>query len=75
MSQTIDLHGGPWHGRTVELPDGQDHFHIVGPMDLPVDYTAESADMEIGQVHTREGMYSRVCRSRNFEWDGWLSHD
>jgi hypothetical protein len=72
---TIDvkLHGGPWHGRIIALPDDKDHFHILGSAtETAQEYTEED---EIKPVELRSGMYSRVVRCPNdFEWDGWVGH-
>lgn len=78
MAQRIRLHGGPWHGRTVEIPDNRDHFHIIEPVEEIARYfinaPTESEAFETAQ--TREGTYSRVQGyPGNYEWDGWRSHD
>lgn len=68
VARVINLHGGPYHGQTMALEDGYDHFHVSCP-DLA---HAEEGDM----VPIREGMYSKVAgRPNDFEWDGWRSHD
>ena len=73
MTQEVELHGGPWHGRKVSLEDGKNHFHIVGtvPSEPPHIEEGQGANM----TQKREGMYSRVGKTSAFEWDGWRSCD
>jgi hypothetical protein len=74
-TRIIKLHGGPMHGKKIELPDDQDHFHIAGPADVPDDFVLSAADMT-AQVPYKEGMYSKVIgHADDFEWDGWRGHD
>jgi hypothetical protein len=80
MAQTAHLHGGPWHGQTVTLEDGRDHFHIIEPVEPLL--LKESDTTFTANLATREGMYSRVRDVRpnpdgvlDYEWDGWRSHD
>lgn len=65
------------HGESISLPTGQNHFHIVtsvGP--IPVITPGEQWGMDAdATIKTREGMYSRVRGTLNFEWDGWRGHD
>jgi hypothetical protein len=73
-SRTVQLHGGPYHGKAVAVPLGQDHFHVAGYE------PAESITEDEGHIHvrTRRGTYSQVSGSKNrndFEWDGWVDHD
>lgn len=76
MAQTVDLFGGPMHGKRITLPTGQNHFHIKGlvtaPVEQKLDGTVPPRPTDI--VKTREGMYSRVRNTINFEWDGWINH-
>jgi hypothetical protein len=73
MPQTIQLHGGPWHGKVVTVQDGRSHFHIIQP--VPPLKELPDPD-ELASYPTREGIYSRVHGSiRHFEWDGYTSHD
>lgn len=76
MAQTIHLHGGPWHGQTHALEDGRDHFHVLSPM-TPAEIFKKAKDdgSAISRVPKKEGTYSRVGSSQDFEWDGWTSHD
>lgn len=84
MVQTIICHGGPWHGRTTQIPDGRDHFHILEAPNQAIaraiaEGAAESEGLQI--LTPREGMYSQVHNvtggplKGEFEWDGWRSHD
>lgn len=74
MAQTVNLHGGPWHGRTTAVQEGRDHFHIIEPEE-PLASLLTDEDIPTS-VKTREGMYSRIHNSKTeFEWDGWRSHD
>ena len=77
MAQNITLHGGPWHGRTLAIEDGHDHFHIIEPFPTPKAERAENdGEFFPKNLKTREGTYSRVgTTGYDFEWDGWTSHD
>lgn len=70
QARTVALHGGPWHGRAVAVPVGQNHIHIKGlDTSLPPEFDPEALP---SQVPTREGTYSAVSGQPNdFEWDGW----
>lgn len=68
MAQHIKLHGGPMHGKEVALQDGVNFFHIAKPLD-PIGIYAE-ADAPI-ESNIKQGTYSRVRDSTDFEWDGW----
>lgn len=76
-TKTVHLHGGPWHGRVVNLVAEADHFHVMGmdPSSL-LRGIIEDQDNP-AEIDTREGTYSQVSgpNYRNdFEWDGWVSH-
>lgn len=76
-ARTVRLHGGPYHGKAVAIPVGNDHFHIVGwdPVSLLKGITEDQDNPS--NVETREGTYSQVSGRGNeneFEWDGWVSH-
>lgn len=80
MAQTIHLNGGPWHGRTVAVEDGHDHFHIIEPAEemlgRAIAEASQDSDETFAVIRTREGMYSQVQgRPGEYEWDGWRSHD
>lgn len=69
MVRKITLHGGPLHGEELTIPDDRDHIHIGTPV------TGEEAG-EDDEVKARTGMYSQVANSpKDFEWDGWVSHE
>ena len=70
MAQNIRLHGGPMHGQTVAVEDGKHSIKIVKPVMLPPNYTQADID-KADTIPTREGRYSRVGNSTDFEWDGW----
>jgi hypothetical protein len=58
------------HGQTVALKDDVDFFRVVKPDEE--DTTKKWSDATLPEpVSTRTGMYSRVGRSQEFEWDGW----
>jgi hypothetical protein len=71
--QTVHLNGGPWHDQVLALEDGRDHLHILGVMAV-VDMFKDPPD-EPQVLPRKEGMYSRVSNTQEFEWDGWVSHD
>ncbi len=76
-AKTVRLHGGPYHGRTVDIPADHNHFHIVGmnPASLLRGITEDQDNP--ANIETREGTYSQVSGPNNrneFEWDGWVSH-
>lgn len=74
MVQQITLFGGPMHGKHIALEDGMNHFHIREMLPPSFSYGETGNPMDL--VRSRDGMYSRVGRSRTeFEWDGWRSHD
>lgn len=75
-THVVKLHGGPMHGKKMELPDDQQHFHIAGPAPMPADFDKDG-ELDMSQpVPYKEGMYSRVTGSPDdFEWDGWRGHD
>lgn len=67
------------HGETTALDGGGNHFHIKGLDPAAMDeliHEAENAPPEVeimvGMVPVREGTYSRVGKSQDFEWDGWV---
>lgn len=69
--EQVTLHGGPQHGGTLTLPEGRTHFHVLGvdhSEPIPVDTQG------VMEVPLRQGMYSRVGRTNDFEWDGWVGH-
>lgn len=73
MTQEINLHGGPWHGRVIVIPNDVDHFHLEGPDFDQMQTIAASDGVEAMVVPLKEGTYSRVGTSKtDFEWDGWL---
>lgn len=74
MAEVITVHGGPWHGRITSIPDGRDHFHILQPTGEPRDMV-DDPEATIETLPIKEGMYSRVGSTHDFEWDGWRSHD
>lgn len=70
-AKRVLLHGGPYHGKVVDVPEQNDHFHIMGMIPKGTAFGVE------GHVETREGTYSQVSGPNNrndFEWDGWVSH-
>lgn len=70
-AKTVRLHGGPYHGHTIAVPEGNNHFHVVGTQ--PVAY----GDDDQKPVGVQEGTYSQVSgpnHQHDFEWDGWVSH-
>ena len=76
MARVVRLHGGPWHGRIVQVQDDRDHFHIIEPVAVVRDLTEIDENTQPERVETREGMYSIVKGSpTDYEWDGWRSHD
>lgn len=79
MNEIIQLHGGPNHGERRSIQQNRDHFHILGVIPGNVDHILKPAedgeDLSLREIPKREGMYSRVGRSSDFEWDGWRSHD
>jgi len=71
-SNTVRLYGGPMDGEVITLPIDQDHFHVVEPAEILRLIT----DIDSARpVDTRECMYSRVRKTKDFEWDGWRGHD
>jgi hypothetical protein len=76
IMKIVKLHGGPMHGKKIELENGQDHFHVAEPVQLPEDfYAGGGPDPAITEVPFREGMYSQVAGCpEDYEWDGWRTH-
>lgn len=75
MARRVYLHGGPWHGRVIMVPEDHDHFHIIEPVEDQVTFSEEEQIILIENVKIREGTYSQVRgEPRAFEWDGWVSH-
>lgn len=73
MKKTVQLHGGPWHGQRIDVPDHADHFHVQQPVFTGLDMLPMD---EPTQVPVKEGTYSRVLGHPNdFEWDGWVTHE
>jgi len=70
MKQVVTLHGGPWHGRTSTLEDSRsNHFHIQSVSTKQLDESGAES------LQARNGMYSRVGKTEDFEWDGWVDHE
>lgn len=72
--RTVQLFGGPYHGKAVAVPVQVDHIHVQGYE------PAESITPDEGHQHfnTRRGTYSQVSGPNNrdhFEWDGWDQHE
>lgn len=75
-TKIVKLHGGPWHGKKVELPSDQNHFHIAGPTDEVIEYFNPDTISPEATVPYREGMYSAAHGStEDYEWDGWRGHE
>jgi hypothetical protein len=80
MAHDVLLWGGPWHGQLVAVQDDRDHFHILVPFQVG-EHELPNGLLIPETIHTREGMYSCVKKSRidgtheDYEWDGWTSHD
>lgn len=74
MAQTIRLHGGPRHGIMVALEDDQNHFHVMEEVFDPMTFLEDPDTEEDAVIEVRTGMYSRVGKSGDFEWDGWRNH-
>lgn len=67
----VQLHGGPWHGRSIEIQNGMGHFHIKGQLPERREWREELGEFP-EPVPTRVGTYSAVLYSQgDFEWDGW----
>lgn len=65
MGKMVSLHGGPWHGRSIVVPDEADHFHIQ----QQIEPTGDSPLVQI-----KEGTYSVVRGNpADFEWDGYVN--
>lgn len=72
MGRVVRLHGGPYHGKQVEIVDNRDHIHVV-VYEKP--QLTEQPDSP-APLPSREGMYSQVQYAPNdFEWDGYRTHD
>lgn len=72
MTKTVHLNGGPWHDRVIALQEGVNYFKVL-TLDTPTG-TIPAVDPgetpPVESVPTREGMYSRVGHTLEFEWDG-----
>lgn len=71
MQKAVTLHGGPWHGRRMNIPSDWVHIHIARTLDNPALYDGTD-DKDVPEISVRHGRYSSVAFQPNdFEWDGW----
>lgn len=73
MAETVTLHGGPWHGRIVTIEQGS-CFTIAGEFHGNLQDMLKDPTNAARYVGYKEGHYSRVGNSHDFEWDGWRDH-
>lgn len=77
-ARTVYLHGGPYHGLEVTIPEGIDYFHIQGH-DRESTYRGITEDQDTPiDIEVLSGTYSQVSgpnNHNNFEWDGWKRDD
>lgn len=77
MTRTVNLYGGPLHGKQMTIQSDVDHVHIKGLVPQKFDPFKEFDFNDVG-VPTRTGTYSQVRgpgNQDNFEWDGWVTHE
>jgi hypothetical protein len=77
MAREVKLYGGPMDGKTVGIPDGVDHIHVLGAEINRGGFVAGPTDIAaaLEPITTKEGIYSQVSgynNEDNFEWDGWI---
>jgi len=79
--RVITLHGGPMHGRQMQIPTGLDHIHVAAPAKLNAALFREMLEhptQAVEMAEVKQGIYSQVTHQgyhSDFEWDGWLNHD
>lgn len=68
MAENISLHGGPWHGKAMAIPEGT---NVVRVNRAALFKPGTLMDAVPSEVPFQEGQYSRVRHTKDFEWDGW----
>jgi len=72
MVKHVVLHGGPLHGRHLQIPDDMRCVTVEQPPENPFEFLDHP---EHETVPSRTGHYSAVAGSPEaFEWDGWRPH-
>lgn len=69
-TKIVALHGGPYHGRAVEIPNMEESFTCEAVGEYNIKEFFETSALESLKVRT--GTYSRIRgKFREFEWDGF----